>query len=225
MDRNTLANDPETMQRYALDGRQAMIWTAMPGIVQSVNWNEMTCVIQPAIQGVQTNPDDTETFVDLPQLVDCPICFPSAGGFTLTLPMKPDDEVLVIIASRCIDAWWQSGGVQQPMEIRMHDLSDGFALPGPRSLPKVALLTTPVNPNNAQLRNDAGTCYLEITPAGKINLVAPAGVGIVGPLTVMGTIAATGEVVANTATTPIPLSAHLHPGVTAGGADTGAPIP
>ena len=36
-------------------------------------------------------------------------------------------------ADRCIDAWMQSGGVQNPMTGRRHDLSDGFALVGFRS--------------------------------------------------------------------------------------------
>lgn len=210
------------MQRYALDGRQAMLWTSFPAIVTSVNFAQMTCEAQPAIKGVVTNPDGSETYVDLPKLVDVPIIFASSGGFILTLPMKVDNEVLVSIANRCIDSWWQSGGVQIPAEFRMHDLSDGFAFPGPRSLPNVVPNISAVN---AQLRNDAGTVYLEITPAGGINMVAPAGVGITGPLTVTGTIAATGEITAETATVPIPLSAHLHPGVMAGAANTGAPIP
>lgn len=223
MDRNNLLNDPETAMRYALDGRQAMMWTAMPAIVSSVDLMAMTLVAQPAIKGVQTDESGTETFVNLPQLVDVPICFPSAGGFTLTLPIKSGDEVLIVIANRCIDSWWQSGGVQVPMEARMHDLSDGFAIPGPRSQPKV--IVGGVHATNAQLRTDAGTTYVEITPTGRVNIVAPSGIGLTGNLLVTGNISSTGEVIAKFGTTPIPLSTHHHPGVTPGGGTTGPAIP
>ncbi len=221
MDRNQLLNDPETAIRYGLDGKQSQMWTALPAIVKSVNLSQMTIECQPAIKGVVTNENNTSNFVDLPQLVDVPLCFPSAGGFTLTLPIAVGDEVLVIIASRCIDAWWQSGGVQQPMELRMHDLSDGFAIPGPRSLPRVVAGISAVN---AQLRNDAGTTYIEITPTGRINLVAPSGVGITGDLEVSGDVKAVGEVTALFGTFhPIPLSTHAHTGVTTGTDISGGP--
>jgi hypothetical protein len=98
--------------------------------------------------------------VNLPLLINVPIVFPASGGFLLTLPLAAGDEVLVVFASRCIDSWWQSGGVGRPMEARMHDLSDGFAIPGPRSqakLPGAAVSTT-----KAQLRNNAGTVYLQV---------------------------------------------------------------
>ncbi|MFW8450019.1 Gp138 family membrane-puncturing spike protein, partial [Klebsiella pneumoniae] len=64
--------------------------------------------------------------VNLPLLVDVPVVFPRGGGCTLTFPVKPGDECLVIFADRCIDFWWQSGGIQEPVDERMHDLSDAF---------------------------------------------------------------------------------------------------
>lgn len=44
-------------------------------------------------------------------------------------------EALVFFADHCIDAWYQSGGVQNQLMPRMHDISDGFALVGFRSKP------------------------------------------------------------------------------------------
>lgn len=222
MDRSQLLNDAETAMRVALDGRQAQLWTALPAIVQSVNLQAMTIEAQPAIQGVVVAEDGSSSYVKLPLLADVPLCFPSAGGFILTLPIQAGDEVLVIIASRCIDAWWQNGGVGIPMEARMHDLSDAFALPGPRSQPKVV---GSISSSAAQLRNDAGSVYIEINPSGQIKLVAPSGVAITGNLTVTGTIGATGEITAKTTTTAIPLSVHLHQGVTPGTGTSGVPIP
>lgn len=218
MDRNQILNDPETAQRYSLDNLQSRIWTALPGIVVVADLLKMTVQVQPAIKGIQTNSDGSTQYVTLPVLLDVPICFPSAGGFLLTFPINTGDEVLVIIASRCIDAWWQNGGLGIPMELRMHDLSDGFAIPGPKSLPNVAPAVSPVN---AQLRNQLGTTYLEITPLGLIHMLAPLGVAVTGNLSVTGAVAVVGEVTAN----GIPLSTHLHSGVTPGVGTSGPPIP
>lgn len=210
MDRAQLLNDPEVATHIALEGNQAGVWTALPCIVSSVDFTKMTLTAQPSIQGVTENEDGSTNYVNLPLLVDVPICFPSAGGFMLTLPLKSGDEVLVIFSSRCIDSWWQNGGIGVPMETRMHDLSDGFALPGPRSLPK--LPGGSISTTAAQLRNDSGTVYLEISASG---------VNVVGNLNVTGTITSTGEVTGN----GIPLSIHLHGGVQNGGGTTSVPIP
>lgn len=217
MDRNELLNDPLTAQRYLLDGRQSQIWTAFPAIVEGVNLGAMTCTCVPAIKGVAEDENQNISFETMPVLLDVPIVFPSAGGFTLSLPIAAGDEVLVVIANRCIDSWWQNGGIQQPIEFRMHDLSDGFAIPGPRSQPRVA---SGLSSTNARLVNDSGSVYIEITPGGAINMKAP------GDVTITGNLKVTGEVTAQSAgASPIPLSTHLHPGVTSGPSDTGAPIP
>ncbi len=219
--RDQLINDPETAMRLALDGRQATIWTAMPGIVKKVTLADMTVEVQPAIQGTIEDETGAMQSVNLPLLVDVPIVFPSAGGFTITLPVAVGDEVLVIIASRCIDAWWQSGGIQRPMEARMHDLSDGFAIPGPKSQAKKI---SGISSTGVQIRNDAGTSYVEIAADGKIKLVSSSEIDITGNLKVTGTIAATSTVTGNTATTPISLTTHTH---TSGipGNPTGPPLP
>lgn len=208
--RNQLYNDAETSLRLALDGRQSTIWTALPAIIQSVDFGKMTCEAQPSIQGEVENPDGTIQVVNLPLLVDVPIVFPGAGSFILTFPLAQGDEVLVVFSSRCIDAWWQNGGVQRAVELRMHDLSDGFAFPGPKSIPNVI---ENISTTSAQLRNSDGTVYLEITSSQ---------VNVKGNLHVQGNIVATGEVTGN----GIALSTHTHPvtvTTTPSTVDTGAP--
>lgn len=142
-----------------LDGRQACLWTALPGIIESVDLSAMTCVVQAAIQAPINDENGDTTFVNLPLLLDVPIVFPSAGGFTITFPLAAGDEVLVVFGSRAIDAWWQSGGTQKPVESRMHDLSDAFAIPGPKSQ---ANLVSGISSSKLQIRNDAGTVYLSV---------------------------------------------------------------
>lgn len=216
-DRSQLLNDAEQAMRLVLDGRQSGIWTAMPGIVKAVDLEAMTVSVQPAIQGTVEDENGATQNVNLPLLVDVPIVFPSAGGFTITFPIAIDDEVLVVFASRCIDSWWQSSGIGRPMEARMHDLSDGFALPGPKSQPKVI---SGISATAVQIRNDAGTSYVEIGADGNIKLVG-SNVSVQGNLRVSGTIIGNGEVVANALTTPIHLSIHTHTSTTPGNPTSG----
>ncbi|AZG13858.1 Gp138 family membrane-puncturing spike protein [Cupriavidus pauculus] len=183
MDRRERAGDPETAFREALDGMRAGLWTALPGIIQSFSGGgdfPMTCAVQPAIKMLVRQQDGTIVSTPLPLLVDCPVQFPSGGNCSLTFPVAPGDECLVVFASRCIDGWWQSGGVQEQAEVRMHDLSDGFVLLGfrskPRALPNVSTTAT-------QLRSESGTTYIEMNPTlQKVKIVAPGGFDVVAPL-------------------------------------------
>src|ERR1700735_994974 len=86
----------------ALDGRQAQIWTCLPGIIQSFNAAKMTCEVQPTIQGQFRNQQGVYQNVTMPLCVDCPVVFPGGGGFIATFPVASGDEVLIVFASRCI---------------------------------------------------------------------------------------------------------------------------
>lgn len=201
MDRSQILNDPEQGLRIALEGWQAGIWTALPCTVVSINWDQLTIVAQPTIQGVNTDEAGNDTFVDYPQLGDVPILFHSCGGYAFTLPLTPGDEVLVIFSSRAIDSWWQTGGNgNPPIENRMHDLSDGFAIPAQMSNPKTANYGPNVSRTSARITTLDGSSYMELAPGGVVNILAPGG------LNVTGNIVATGEVTGNA----IPLSMHTH---------------
>jgi hypothetical protein len=152
----------------AMRGYAATTWSALPGIIQSVNFAQMTCVVQPSIRAQVRTKEGTMTFVNLPVLVDVPIIYPGGGGFIMTFPIAAGDDCLVIFADRCIDSWWQSGGIQNPAELRLHDLSDGFALVGPRSLPRVP---SNISPNSVQVRSQDGQTYMNLAN-GRIDLVA-----------------------------------------------------
>lgn len=221
-----LLNDQEEAMRQVLDGRQVGMWTAIPGIIQSVNRTKMTCEVQPSIQAVLSDQNGDLTSVNLPLLINVPIVFPSGGGFLITIPLAAGDEVLVVFSSRCIDAWWQNGGFENiAMEARMHDLSDGFAIPGPRSIPKIPAGS--ISATDLQIRNDAGTSYVSITADGKIKLVAPTEIDVtVATLKVTGDLQVTGTITGGTVKQgTVNLGTHIHSGVTVGGGDTGVPVP
>ena len=173
-------NDLEAAIGAALRGALAQTWTAMPAIIGDFDPVAMTCTAQPAIRARITTPEGREQNATLPLLVDCPVYFPSGGNCTLTFPVKPGDECLVVFASRCIDAWWQSGKVQNQAEVRMHDLSDGFVYVGVRSQPRVL---PAVSTRATQLRSDDGSTFLELDPdSRKVRIVAPGGFDVVAPV-------------------------------------------
>ena len=176
----------EASYRDLITAARMDMHTAMPGIIQSFDSVRMTCTIQPAIRGAIVAPNGRAEASDLPLLVDCPVVFPGGGGYVLTYPLKAGDEALIIIAERCIDAWWQSGGVQAAAEYRLQDLSDGFVIPGPRSLPRV--VTGGVGMTGAELRTDTGTTVLRLK-GDAIEIVAPGGITMTTPtLTVTGDV-------------------------------------
>ncbi len=170
MDRRERGVDLMSGVLAALQGLQAGIYTALPGIIQSFDPAKRTVTIQPTLKAQVQAPNGDKSWVTLPLLVDCPVIFPGGGGFVLTFPLAQGTETLVIFASRCIDAWWQSGGIQVQAELRMHDLSDGFCLAGIASVPNVQ---PAISTANVQLRNDVGDTYIEITPDKSINVVTP----------------------------------------------------
>lgn len=210
MDRLEKTNDPTTSLLAALAGNQTGIWTAMPGIIQSFNPSKLTVTIQPAIQSSLERKDGTWEWVDLPLLVDCPVIFPNGGGFILTYPLVPGDECLVIFASRCIDNWWLSGGVQRQAEIRLHDLSDGFCMPGPISQPNIP---GGISTSAVQMRTKDGTASVSLNTATKAVTVTTPGAATINAanINLNGVLTINGQ----------PYVGHQHSGVTPGGSNTG----
>jgi hypothetical protein len=178
MIREERIDDIQESLRLAIEGAQSQIWTAIPGIITAADLATQTVSVQPSIMGSVTDRVGNNVNQPLPLLINVPIVWPRGGGFALTFPVKDGDEVLVVFASRCIDSWWQSGGVGVPIESRMHDLSDGFAILAPTSQQKKL---TSVSSTNAQLRTEAGDTYIEVTPSGKVKIMATSEIDLTAP--------------------------------------------
>lgn len=189
-------SDPEELQRLSFEAMISEIWCAMPCIIDSFDATAGTISCQPAIMGKRTLPNGAVIDIKLPLLVDVLVMFPGGGNTVLTSPIAQGDECLVIFADRCIDAWYQSGGVQAQADLRLHDLSDGFAIIGPRSLaraiPNISLTT-------AQFRSVDGTVYYDLDPIGKIaKIVAPGGIQLIGNVSSTGTFTNNGVDIGST---------------------------
>lgn len=104
----------------------------LPGIVQTYDANTQTATVQAAIRKRVRTPKGVVN-VELPLMTDVPVMMLGGGQHYMTFPVTKGDECLILFSDVCIDAWYQSGGIQNQPVARLHDLSDGFAIVGFRS--------------------------------------------------------------------------------------------
>lgn len=159
--------------RKAGDNVSFMLRVAVPAIIQSFDKDKQTITAIPAIREKLTV-DGKVDFYEIPLLLDVPIVLPRGGPYTMTFPIQKGDECLVIFGDNCIDSWWQSGGIQNPIGKRRHDLSDGFAILSCWSQPRVI---ANYSTDSVQLRNEAGDAYIELKEK-TINIVTTEKVNI-----------------------------------------------
>lgn len=69
-----------------------------------------------------------------PVLLDVPVFINSGGSGHLTFPITAGDTCLVLFNDRDMDNWFATGNTTTPNTGRVHDLSDGLALVGFRSI-------------------------------------------------------------------------------------------
>ncbi|MFP0547874.1 Gp138 family membrane-puncturing spike protein [Acinetobacter baumannii] len=199
----------------------ANIWNALPCEVESYDPDAVTISAQPLIKIPVKQSDGSIKLEQLPLLLDVPVMFPCAGGFTITHPINRGDECFISFASRNIDLWWQSGGIQNPFDTRIHDLSDGFAFFKPQSqAKKISNIST----ENLEIRSDDNATKIQITPGGIINFIGQKAVfkcpvEMEQTLTVAGIVKSLEDVIAKV----ISLFGHKHGGIKAGSDTSSTP--
>ncbi|RQN03414.1 Gp138 family membrane-puncturing spike protein [Pantoea ananatis] len=212
---NSQVGSSEHMSSQLYNTIFSMLRVSLPGIVQSFDPATCTCTIQPAIAGQGVDEKGQIQSAPLPLLTDVPVIFPRGGGCTITFPVKAGDECLVLFSDRCIDFWWQNGGVQEPVDPRQHDLSDAFAFVGPQSqAQKISGIST----TSVQVRTDDGSSFIELMQGGNVNITTPL-LTVNGNVQVNGTVKSTGDQVAK----GISQTGHVHSGVQSGSSQTGGP--
>lgn len=87
--------------------------------------NEKTVSCTPVINRVVD-----EESKRLPEFIEVPPVILQGGGSYIAEPIKAGDYCLVLISERCYDSWYAGSDFVSPLEMRMHDYSDGFALCG-----------------------------------------------------------------------------------------------
>jgi Phage protein Gp138 N-terminal domain len=196
MDRRERYTNIYSYVQAMIDTSTAQTWVALPGIVQSFNAADCTAEVQLAI--LMQSRDKNNNWKDVtpaPVVPKALVHFPGNHDYIFTFPIKAGDEGLLVFCDRCIDAFWQSGGVQPQLDIRQHDLTDAIFFPGIRSVGNVP---ANINTSAAEFRTFSGNTKITFSDA--------AGVAITGKLTVTGSITA-----GYGGTDSVTVQQHLHP--------------
>lgn len=221
-----LAPQQERWRRFMRD-TLCMLRVSLVCRVVSFNEDDQTVTVQPVIrEKININLVPTDT--DMIQLSKVPVLLPGGGNFVVTFPIQPGDECLVIFHDNCMNSWWQNGSNanqnQEDPDLRRHDLSDGFALFGPNSLPNVI---SNYSTNAIQLRTLDGTVVVEIGD-NEVTIKAPNVTVVPGTLaTIQGNAKITGNLEVDGTLTVDSKNlgpSHRHSGVSTGSGDTGAVV-
>jgi len=145
--------------------------------------------------------------IALPEFIEVPILTLQGGGSYTAYPIAVSDYCLLIFTERCFDRWYGGQDFQPPLELRMHDYSDGIALVGVN--PLADAITIPSVIQTSGDSNHDG------------NHIHNGDLTVNGDLVVDGDITATGDIVAGT----VSLKTHTHGGVTSGSSSTSVPTP
>lgn len=151
--------------------------TALPGRVKSYSATKQRATVQVQIKRRFTPPGQPEQEILIAPLLEVPVLFPRAGGYSITFPVAVNDPCLVIFSERDIRGWIENGAVAVPPTARKHDYSDAVALLGLYPTPNA--LSPGSFASGLQLRSDDGTktftilsTGVEINSGGVINFVA-----------------------------------------------------
>ena len=75
--------------------------TCMPGVVVSFDRDTRTANVQPAPQRKLVGQD----WSDMQNITNCPVSYPSGGGFGMTWDLEQGDPVMLIFAERNLVGW------------------------------------------------------------------------------------------------------------------------
>jgi len=201
--------------------------TATIGRVIAVN--SKTIDVQPVL-----NRQVKGESISLPVFSQVPPVFLQGGGSYHAFPIAKGDYCLLIITERCFDSWYNGQDGVSPVEYRMHDYSDGFAIVGinPASgaitIPSVIQETGDTNQDGDFThqgdREQTGNYTItgNITQVGDVDLTG--NLTQVGDMAIDGKLDVTGDITCNDIiVNGISFNSHVHGGVVSGGSNTGGP--
>jgi hypothetical protein len=176
----------------AIDQALSNMHTATIAKITKVNEKTIDCkpVFNRLVKGVE---------VELPVFAEVPPIFLQGGSTYDAFPLSVGDYCMLFFTERCTDGWYNGQDNVLPLEYRMHDYSDGFALVG--------------------LNNLAGAITIPSTRkmVGDIEIIGD--ITLTGDINVTGSVTATVDVEADS----ISLKTHIHGGVESGGSTTSGP--
>ena len=158
---NTRHPNLSEVLRTAVDLALSDVHTALPGRVEKYEARKQKADVKPLLKRTIIAEGGEEIIEEMPIIRDVPVVFPRAGGFFISFPIQKDDYVLLIFNERSIDKFVTGdGGVPDPVDLRMHNLSDAVAIPG---FYPFAQALTDADKENLVI-GKAGGCQVHLTP-------------------------------------------------------------
>lgn len=137
--------------------------TSIPGHVAAFDPVTQLAQIQIGIKRVDVN---GVTFTPSP-LIEVPVYFSGGAQYGVEHQVDPNDEGMILFSQRCIDGWFNTGGVAENPILRFHSMEDAIFLPGLRSQPNA--LASFAN-NGVRLRNVDATHYVWLKNDGTVEI-------------------------------------------------------
>ena len=139
----------------------AELRVSLPGRVESYDATRQMAHVKPLLMDAYVDAGGVERKRSVPVVANVPVCWPGGGGGFLTFPLAKGDSVLLVFSDRSLDRWLSLGTEVDPVDVRMHHLSDAVAIPCLRATPDV-------------LSTSASDAVLAAPTAGLVRLGAPA---------------------------------------------------
>lgn len=158
------------------------LYCALPAIVESVNYENQTLEAKPVTIMKSTDTEGVVSDFQMPLILDVPFQCYKGGGYSVTVPVKAGDEVLIVFTDVDFSAWFQNGGFNYAEHSFRHSYSNAIAIIGFSS--EVNAIPD-YNPNAVEIRNADGTEKVSLSQ-GNITLKS-ATITLDGNLTVTGT--------------------------------------
>ncbi len=110
--------------------------------------------------------------VELPEFVDVPAVTMQGGSSYIAMPLTVGDYCILMCMERCFDQWYNSVRVDKslPLDFRMHDYSDGFALVGVNPLKDAITIPTVTTQQGDEIHNGNKTVNGNFTINGDLQV-------------------------------------------------------
>lgn len=176
-----LAGDKDRNYRQFSKDIMSRIYCSLPAIVDTVNYENQTLTAKPVTIMKRTNNKGVVSDFNMPLLQDVPFQCYKGGGLYITVPVKPNDEVLIVFTDVDFSAWFQNGGFQYAEHSFQHAYSNAIAIVGISS--EVNALAN-YNQNAVEIRNATGSEKISLS-SGNIILKSDT-ITLDGDVTVTG---------------------------------------
>jgi hypothetical protein len=124
---------PEAAIKDMVQGELRKVHTMCPGKVLSYDAATQTAKVELLVKKRYKDPETDEIVYDRALIIpQCPVAFPSGGGFSITFPLQEGDAVVVLFAERSLSEWKASPNntPQEPFDGRVFNASDAIVIPG-----------------------------------------------------------------------------------------------